>query len=102
MDKRKEELIKVFEGVDKNKKTIVYPLIDEAIFLEGKLTELKKYPFVKIHPNNSQLQKPTTAGKMYKEFLQQYNNVIKTLCSILHKQEGNDTSPLREYLKRFN
>lgn len=101
MDKRKEELMKVFESVDKNKKAIIAPLIDEVIFLEAQLTELKKYPFVKVHPTDPQLQKPTTAGKMYKEFFQQYNNAIKTLCSVLHKQEGNDTSPLREYLQRF-
>lgn len=98
--KRKEELLNVFNNVDASKKAIAYPLIDDVIFLEERLTELKKYPFIKVHPSNPMLQKPTAAAKQYKEFLQQYNNCIKMLCSLLHN--GADTSvesPLRKYLR---
>ena len=46
---RTEELHKIFEGVDEGKRAIVNNLIDEAVYLETQLTELKKYPFIKLN-----------------------------------------------------
>lgn len=40
----------------------------------------------------------TAAGKQYKEMLQQYLNVIKTFDKLLGSSEGEEISPLREYL----
>lgn len=97
---REEELKRLFEGAD-DVKDIVMPLIDEVIFLEGRLDELKKLPFIRINPEDSSMQKPTTASKLYKEFLQQYNNCIKTLISALKKSTGEEESPLREFFKRY-
>ena len=96
---RKEELQKVFENIDEDKRTLVTKVIDEVVFLEEQLISLKKYPFIKIHPTDPTLQKVTVAGKQYKELLQQYNNSIKLLCSVLNKNEGGEESPLREYLR---
>lgn len=99
---RKEELLKVFDNIDESKKTIVYPLIDDVVFLEQQLEYLKTLPFIKIHPTNPQLQKHTAAAKQYKDLCQAYNNCIKILCSVLHKGEGDgDESPLRAYMARF-
>ena len=96
---RANELHKIFKDVDEGKKTIVNNLIDEAVFLEGQLTELKKYPFIKFHPKNPNLQKITAAGKQYREFLQTYTNIVDKLCRIYGKDEGEDESPLRAFLK---
>lgn len=98
---RKEELLKVFENIDEAKKTVVLPLIDDVVFIENQLENLKKLPFIKFHPTNPMLQKQTAAGKQYKELLQQYNNCIKILCSVLNKGELKEESPLRLYLKRL-
>lgn len=98
---RKQELIRVFNGIDEAKKTIVLPLIDDVVFIEDQLTNLKKLPFIKVHPSNPDLQKPTPAAKQYKELLQQYNNCIKILCSLLSNDDAVEESPLRSYLKRF-
>ena len=100
---RKDDLIKIFENVDPATKSLVIKLIDDAVFLETQLESLRKYPFIKIHPKQPEIQKPTVASKQYKELLQQYNNIVKLLCSILHKDDSEEgASPLREYMKRFN
>lgn len=104
---RADELHKYFEGIDEGKKAIVNNLIDEAVFLEGQLSELKKFKFLKskiVKKSDGEevlLQKVTPAGKQYREFLQTYTNIVDKLCRVYGKDEGEEESPLREYLKRI-
>ena len=95
---RKDELMKVFKDLD-DVKEIITPMIDDVVFLEEKLTELRRLPFIRVNPKNNADQKPTAAAKQYKEFLQQYNNCIKILTSVLNKNTSEDESPLRNFLK---
>lgn len=101
MENRTEELRKLCEGLDDAAKAATAQLIDEIVFIETRLTELRKYPFISINPKNPAQQRPTPAAKQYKEFLQQYNNCIKILLGVLGKIETGETSPLREYLNRL-
>lgn len=94
---RKEELTKIFENVE-DTKGIIMPLIDDVVFLEEQLRELRKMPFIKVHPDYPDIQKPTAASKQYKELLQQYNNCIKIMTSIIRKDSPEEESPLRSYL----
>ena len=96
---RLEELRDVFKDVDEGKKKILDNLIEEAAFLEEQMTELKKYPFIKFHPTNPNLQKITAAGKQYREFLQTYTNIVDKLARIYGKDETEEESPLRAFLK---
>lgn len=98
---RRKELLKLFEGAD-DVKTVVIPLIEDIIFLENKLERLRRLPFIRINPEDLAKQKATPAAKQYKEMLQQYNNCIKTLTGILKKSQGEEESPLREFMRRFN
>jgi hypothetical protein len=93
---RKEELLQAVE----NDITLT-PLIEEMVYLEGELDALRALPKIKVHPKDPSKQKPTPAAKLYKEFLQQYNNCIKILLGVLGKIESTETSPLREYLNRM-
>lgn len=96
---RLEELKKKCEELHMEM-VIIENTLTEIVFLEERLKELKKLPFIKVHPRNPELQKPTAAAKQYKEFLQQYNNSIKVLCSMLHKgKDDNNESLLRMYLR---
>lgn len=97
---RAETLHKYFEGLDEGKRAIVDNLIDEAVFLETQLVELKKYPFIRFNPKNPNLQKITAAGKQYREFLQTYTNIIDKLCRIYGRDESEDESPLRAFLDK--
>lgn len=95
---RKEELLKIFDQIE-DTKGIILPMIDDVVFLEGQLEELRKLPFIKVHPDYADIQKPTAAAKQYKELLQQYNNCIKILTGILRKDAPEDESPLRAFIK---
>ena len=100
MTKRTDELKKIFETLDEDVKTIVSPLFDEMDFIEGQLAELKKKPFIKFHPKDPTIQKQTAAGKLYKELLSQEKDIVRILCSQLHKTgNDNEESPLRKYLR---
>lgn len=99
---RAEELHDLFKGIDEGKRKIVSALIDEAVFVEGQLLELKKYPFIKIHPDNPTMQKVTVAGKQYRDYLQTYTNIIDKLCRIYGKEDAEEESPLRQFLKGLN
>lgn len=97
---RKEELLSVFEDIDG--KDIISKLIDDMIYLEGQLEQLRKLPMIKVNPNNPEMQKTTPAAKLYKEFLGQYNVTIKSLGTFIKKTESNETSPLEEYLRNLD
>lgn len=83
---------------------LISEVIDEIIFLENKLNELKKLPFIQVNPKNPAQQRNTPAAKMYKEFLQQYINCIKLVESVIYKDkrlEGEEVeeSPLRKWFR---
>lgn len=101
MDNRKEALTKLCAELDNAAKTTIEPLIDDIVFIESQLTELKKYPFIKVNPKDPTQQKPTPAAKQYKELLQQYNNCIKIFLGVLSTVEKAESSPLRDYLNRM-
>ena len=98
MEQRKKELERLCKELDDQSKTVVSPLIDDVVFIEKHLTELKRYPFIEVNPKNPMQQRPTAAAKQYKELLQQYNNCIKILLGVLGKVEATEESPLRQYL----
>lgn len=91
---RKEELLKVIEH-----DPTLSPLIDEVVFLEGQLETLKKLPFLRVNPKNPEQQKSTPAQKQYKELLQQYINIIRTLIRATGTDEADEESPLRKWVK---
>lgn len=95
---RKTELLKVFEQVEDSKEVII-PLIDDVVFLEEQLQELRKLPFLRVNPKDPSIQKATPAAKQYKELLQQYNNCIKILTGVLRKDVAEEDSPLRAFLQ---
>lgn len=95
---RKEELLQVFDQID-DKKGIIMPMIDDVVFLEDQLQDLRRLPFIRVNPSDPSQQKATPAAKQYKELLQQYNNCIKILTGILRKDAAEEESPLRVYLK---
>lgn len=74
-------------------------LVDDILFLEGKLEELRKLPFLRTHPKDPTLQKATPAAKLYKEMLQQYNNSLRLLVRIVGADaQTEEESPLRKWM----
>lgn len=94
---RKEEILNYIRKQN-NDNLIAESLVDEMVYIENRLTELKKLPFIQVHPKDSAKQRATPAAKQYKELLQQYTNIIKVLTP---KNTENDEgeSPLRKWVK---
>lgn len=96
---RKEELLNLIQksGADNDIKAT--QLIDEIVFIEEQLIELKKLPFININPKNPMQQKATPAAKQYKELLQQYNNSLRLLLRLSGDLGGEpeEESPLRQW-----
>ena len=98
---RIEKLREIFDNVDEDKRTVIEPLLDDVIFIEKRLAELRKLPMIRVHPNNPARQEVTPAGKQYKEYMQSYLNAIKVLQMTLYRAGETGESDLIKELKEF-
>lgn len=97
---RKEELLNIINKTGSQNDIKAAQLIEEIIFIEEQLTELKKLPFIAVNPKNPMQQKATPASKQYKELLQQYNNSMRLLLRMSGEYgETEEDSPLRKWVK---
>ena len=101
---RREELVAL---IPEDSLELVTSVIDDVIFLEVRLTELRELPFIEVNPKNPMQQRSTPASKLYKEFLQQYINCIKMLEYVIYKEkrlEGDEVeeSPLRKWFREHD
>ena len=90
---RLEELLKVI-----NHDITYIPLINEMVYLEEQLDELRALPKIKVHPEDPTKQKTTPAAKLYKEYLQQYTNIVRILMKVTGADESDEESPLRKWM----
>ena len=100
-DSRRKQLDDIFSDVDTNEKKLIENLLDEVVYLEERMIELKKLPFINVHPKKPELQKSTAAAKQYKECSQSYMNAIRILCGILHKVDSTAQDELLKRLEEF-
>lgn len=91
---RKQELFE-FVGKDEN----LLPVIENVVYLEEILSELRTQPKIKIHPTDPTKQKVLPVAKLYKEYMQQYLNAVKVLMRIAGVDETEEDSPLRAYFR---
>ncbi|MCI8363094.1 MAG: hypothetical protein HFJ41_08385 [Clostridia bacterium] len=84
---RREELNDIFKDIDENKKKLINPLLDNIVFLEERMNEAKKFPFIQVHPKDPTKQRATTAARLYKEHSQSYMNAIRMLYSMINGYE---------------
>ena len=96
---RREELLKIVKKSGQNA-TVLVPLVDDAIFIEACLVELKQLPFIRVDQENPQRQQATPAAKQYKELLQQYTNLIKIFMIGTGDAGDVETSPLRLWAQK--
>lgn len=97
---RKDSLMAALGEMDPKRLTLVEQIIDEIVFLEGQLEQLRKYPFIKVNPLNPEMQKQTEASKQYVKLTQSYLQSVKVLASCLNKNIlDDDDSPLNQWIK---
>lgn len=90
---RKEELL-----AQLNNDTTYELLITEMVYLESQLDELRNLPKIKVCPTDKSRQKTTPAAKLYKEYLQQYTNIVRILIKVTGADETEEDSPLRKWM----
>lgn len=94
-----EKLRELLGNCDEGQRELVDRLIDEIIFMENRLDEVKKLPFLKVHPKNPMIQHQTEAFRTYKALMQQYNNSIKTLAVVFNRAAGSEEHPFAAWLR---
>ena len=77
---------------------LLKPTILEMVHLEEELETLRQLPKLRVHPKDPTRQKPTTAAKLYKEYLQQYTNIVRILMKATGTGETEEESPLRKWM----
>lgn len=96
-----EKLTEIFKDIDESKKKLVEGLIQDAAFLYAENYELRKLldvtGSVKVHPDHKELQKSVPAAKEYRQNLNSYSVVIKTLNSVLTKGTISEDDDLEDY-----
>lgn len=100
MDRRKE-LEQILDKIPD--KELVNQIVEEIIFLEKQIEYLKTLPFIKVHPDNPQIQKETPAAKQYHHMMQAYQNNIKLFISYIRKtdiSEGTEDA-FMQFFKRY-
>ena len=100
-EKELAKLTEIFADIDESKKKLVEGLIQDAAFLYAENYVLKqsidKTGMIKFHPNNPALQKSLPAAKEYRQNLNSYAVVIKTLNGVLLKKEDEDDEDMDEF-----
>lgn len=95
---RREEYAEIFAGVNEQERRLVDRLIDEVVFLEARMDEVRGLPFVSVNPKNNSQQRTTAAAKVYKECNQSYMNAIRILAGILRKEDTSAEDTLMKLL----
>lgn len=95
---RFEQLCEITGKLGEQQQAIIKPLLEDIVFMENRLCELRKLPHLRVHPKNPARQEVTPAGKQYKEIMQSYLNAVKVIMTALNR---NDTSAADELLSKL-
>ena len=96
---RLEQLRKIFENVEEDKKTLISFSLEELVSMEKELTRLKNYPFM-LYNKITHETRVTAAGKRYKEIQQSYLNCLKVLMSVLKNTDGEEEDEFDKWIKQ--
>lgn len=98
----KQEFEKALNELPTEKRELASSILDDLIFIELQLCELRTKPFLKYHPTRPNISKTTPEARMYKDLLSQKNNLIRTLNNTLRSVAGDDgENPMDEFNKKF-
>lgn len=99
--KELNKLNEIFNDVEESNKKLVEGLIQDAAFLYAENYELKQIlketGMIKIHPDNQTLQKTLPIAKEYRQNLNSYSVVIKSLSSILQRRIDEEDDDMDEF-----
>lgn len=95
------KLIEIFKDVEPTKVKLVHGLIQDAAFLYAENYILKeslnKTGMIKFHPTNLTMQKSIPAAKEYRQNLNSYAIIIRTLDGVLMKDIVEEEDDMDDY-----
>ncbi len=100
-DSRTVELENIIKKIDEQKANVLYPLVNDIVFMEKRLKELRELPQIRVNKNNPAIQQTTPAAKQYKETMQAYLNAMKVLLTALYREESDAGAELIAKLSEF-
>lgn len=93
---RKEELLKMIGDNE-----MLKPVVEEIVYLEEQLVELRKNNFRKYKPGSKTIWKPDEqAIKQYKEFSQILDSKYRLIARVSDHDVEDEESPLRKWVKK--
>ena len=97
---RLAELQDIFRGIDDDKRTVIAPLIVQAVEWENDFDEYNKQ-LREMELNRHTKDKYLTIHKLKREAQQQLCNIYKTLLMTLYRVESNAADELMQKLSEF-
>ena len=95
-----QEIRKAIDGKEGINYSLANGLLDRLEALEANIEAVESAPHFKRHPQNPQLTKITTEGKLYKEYSASYRDTVIKLYKVLCVDiEVDEESPLRLFIK---
>ena len=98
---RTEQLRGYFANVDEDKRSLAYDTIDEYLFFLDRIAELRKLPFIRVHPKDPARQELTPAAKLIREYSQAVDAKRKVLLMILYRVENSAADELLQKFAEF-
>lgn len=95
-----QDIRKAIDGKEGINYSLAHGLLDRLEALEANIETVETAAHFKRHPQNPQLTKITTEGKLYKEYSASYRDTVIKLYKVLCVDiEVDEESPLRVFLK---
>lgn len=92
----------IFRSVDEDEKKLVEGVIDDCVWLEEQLKDLRKIPHLQRNPRNRNQMRLTPAARLYKQYATTYANNIRVLLNVLRKVENQAQDDLLKKLEEFS
>lgn len=92
----------IFASVDPEERKLVSGVIEDCIWLEEQLRNLRKIPHIQINPRNKSQMRVTPAARLYKQYATTYANNIRVLLNVLRKVETEEQNELLRKLEEFS
>lgn len=99
--KKKQRYLDILRNVDAGELALVDGIIDEVVFCEIEMEQLRNLPFVVTKPGDPSRQKSTPAARLYKQYQAAYSNNIRILLNVLRKVESDAADDLSKMLEEY-
>ena len=100
-NKRLQELIEIVKQADENKLSVLMPTLEDMVFLENQIEEIKTKEHFICNPRNPKQIKKTDAHGMYLKLKQSYNNSLKIVLMALRGIETEINDGLDDFMEQF-